>query len=268
MGTETLFVGSVPEHYDRHLGPVLFEPMARDLARRVRVPDGARVIEVACGTGIGTRALLGVLPPHARLVATDLNAAMIEHARASVPADARLEWRVADANALGAEARTFDAWVCQLGVMFFPDKLAAFREARRVLVPGGTVRFNVFCEQAGNVFGRVAHETIGRFFAADPPAFYRVPFSWCDEATIRSTLAAAGFAAVAIERVDLPTSSESAAHFATGLVRGNPVVHEIHERSTNGVAAIEAALADALGAEGGVAPWRGVLRSLAVTAWA
>ncbi len=268
MGTEALFVGEIPELYDRHLGPVLFEPHARDFARRLRVPDGSRILEVACGTGIVTRRLLEVLPAHARLVATDLNAEMIAHARVSVPVDSRLEWRVADALALGFESRTFDAWVCQLGVMFFPDKLAAFREARRVLKPGGTARFNVFCEHAGNAFGRVADETIARFFPGDPPTFYRLPFAWCDESTIRSTLASAGFAAVAIERLELETTSESAAHFATGIVRGNPVVHEIHARSTNGIASVEAAVAEALGAVGGVSPWRGVLRSLVVTAWA
>ncbi|HXU12877.1 MAG TPA: class I SAM-dependent methyltransferase, partial [Candidatus Binatia bacterium] len=75
------FTGSIPENYDRHLGPVLFEPYARDLARRLPAAEGTRVLEVACGTGIVTKHLRERLPAGCRLVATDLNQPMIDHAR-------------------------------------------------------------------------------------------------------------------------------------------------------------------------------------------
>jgi len=62
MSAPTAFVGSVPEHYHRYLGPMLFEPYARDLAARLRPPPGGRVLELACGTGIVTRAVAAGLP--------------------------------------------------------------------------------------------------------------------------------------------------------------------------------------------------------------
>ncbi len=266
MGSETRFDGSIPELYDRHLGPVLFEPHARDLASRLRLAPRSRVLEVACGTGIVTRRLLSALPSDGRLLATDLNEAMLDHARGRVTSDPRLEWSVADALRLDHADGSFDAWVCQFGVMFFPDKVAGLREARRVLRPGGTLVFNVFRAHEHNAFGRIADETVRGFFASDPPGFYRVPFGWGEETVIAGTLTDAGFTSFTIERLELETSSASAADLAVGLVRGNPIVHELRARSGADVGMVEAAVAAALGREGGAAPWRGVLRSLVVTA--
>ncbi|HXU07349.1 MAG TPA: class I SAM-dependent methyltransferase, partial [Blastocatellia bacterium] len=75
------FVGSIPENYDRYLGPCLFEDYAKDIAQRVNVPDGGSVLEIACGTGIVTRKLRDSLPTNVRLVATDLNEAMLAYAK-------------------------------------------------------------------------------------------------------------------------------------------------------------------------------------------
>jgi SAM-dependent methyltransferase len=268
VGVDTQFTGSVPEFYDRHLGPVLFDPPAQDLVSRLKTGPGARVLEVACGTGIVTRRLLERLAADARLVATDLNAPMLDHARARVGEDSRLEWRVADATSLPFPDGSFDAYICQFGVMFFPDKLAALREARRVLRPGGRLLVSLWSAQEHNAFGRIADRTIASFFADDPPQFYQAPFSWCDESLVHVTVGAAGFHDVEIERIELATSSVSTADFAAGIVRGNPVVLEIHERATTDVTHIEAAVAEALAREGGEAPWRGLLRALVVSATA
>jgi ubiquinone/menaquinone biosynthesis C-methylase UbiE len=266
VGVDAHFIGSIPEYYDRHLGPVLFEPPALDLASRLDAGPGERVLELACGTGVVTRRLLGALPDSARLVATDLNAPMLDHARERIGEDRRLEWRVADATSLPFADGTFDACVCQFGVMFFPDKLAAMREARRVLRPGGRLLFNVWSAQQHNPFGRIADSTIAGFFESDPPRFYQAPFSWCDEGLIHVTVGAAGFRDVELERLEFATTCVSAADLAMGLVRGNPVLLEIHERATADVGDIEAALAAALAREGGERPWHGLLRALVVSA--
>jgi len=76
------FVGRVPEHYDRYLTPLLFDPFAEDLVGRLAVRDGMRVLEVGCGTGIVTRRLVARLAGRGDVVATDLNEAMLAHARA------------------------------------------------------------------------------------------------------------------------------------------------------------------------------------------
>src|SRR5262249_46580178 len=138
MGSEvTRFVGPIPSLYERHLGPVLFEPYARDVA--LRLPAGTkRVLEIAAGTGRVTRRLLEVLAPDAVLVATDLNEPMLDVAKQHIT-DARVQWQAADAQALPFGDAGFDAVVCQFGLMFVPDKIAALREMHRVLRPGGTL---------------------------------------------------------------------------------------------------------------------------------
>ncbi len=265
-GAPHAFSGAIPPIYHRHLGPVIFRPYAEDLAARMRFRSGARVLEVACGTGIVTGRLLSGLPTDGRLVATDLNPAMIDHARSLVQSDARLELRVADAQQLPFGDATFDHYVCQFGIMFFTDKVLALKEARRVLAPGGEVLLNTWGTLQENEFARIGHATIGSFFATDPPAFYQTPFGWNDQDTIRSTFAAAGFETVQIEVVDRPTKAVSARDFATGVVRGNPIATAIQERLGDAHDRIETAVAEALARAGGAQPWHGKLRALVVRA--
>src|SRR5438874_12739240 len=137
------FAGSMPEFYDRILVPVMFGPFALDLAERLRGITTGQVLELAAGTGVVTRALARLLPAEASITATDLNPAMLDRAKSHRGLD-RVQWQVADALALPFADRQFDCVVCQFGVMFFPDKRAAFREARRVLRPGGE-----FCSACG-----------------------------------------------------------------------------------------------------------------------
>ena len=260
------FQGSIPELYDTHLGPVIFEPYADDLVRRAlgAYTSGA-VLEIACGTGIVTRRLRERLPASARLVASDLNDAMIAYARGRLAGIASIDWRQADACVLPFEPAAFTEVVCQFGMMFVPDKDAAFREARRVLAGGGTLLFNVWGSLADNPYARIGHVTISSFFDRDPPTFYQVPFGFHDEALHRRLLAAAGFTDVAVERVKLATRSASARSFAIGLVRGNPVSHAIAERGLDAEKIVDA-VAAALVREGGDEPYQSTMQALVVTA--
>jgi SAM-dependent methyltransferase len=260
------FTGSIPPIYHRHLGPVLFDPYADDLAARVNAREGARVLEVACGTGIVTERLLARLARTATLVATDLNPAMLDHARSRLPDDARLELRVADAAQLPFADASFDHCVCQFGIMFVPDKVAALREANRVLAPQGELLLNTWGSLHENAFARIAHGTIGSFFPSEPPTFYLTPFGWNDRAAIRAAFASAGFADVAIEVVDRASTAVSARDFATGLVRGNPVAGTIQDRLGDAHERIVDAVAAELTRAGGASPWRGQLRALVVRA--
>lgn len=114
--------------------------------------------------------------------------------------------------------------------MFVPDKEAAFREARRVLAKDGLFAFNVCGSFEHNPFGRIAHETIGSFFSADPPNFYQVPFGFHDPDLLRRFLDANDFGQVKLEWLTLEARSPSAKSFAVGLVRGNPASIAIQER--------------------------------------
>ncbi len=256
------FQGAIPENYDRYLGPVLFEPYARDLAGRLDAKPGDRVLEIACGTGIVTRHLRERLPAGARLVATDLNEPMLEYARRKLAGTQGIEWRQADACALPFPPASFEAVVCQFGLMFVPDKEAAFREARRVLVPGGTFRFSVWDALEANRFARTAHETINGFFPVDPPTFYKVPFSMHDRDALRALLRGGGFGGVTIDDVALQSTSPSARELATGLVEGNPAGTEIRERGAVRVETVIAAVAETLTREFGDRPVRLPLRAI------
>jgi len=246
------FTASIPENYDRYLGPVLFDLYARDIAGRL--PKTVRkVLETACGTGIVTRRILETLPSGATLVATDLNAPMVEFARSSVGDDARLDWRAADMGALDFPDASFDAIVCQFGLMFAPDKDLALREARRVLAPGGTLLFNVWDSLERNPFAFLANDVITGFFHSDPPTFYQVPFCMSDRDRLREMLARAGFAKVTDAVVPLESSAPNAQELARGLVQGNPVVNEIQARSAS-VNEIERKLAERIREELGDHP--------------
>ena len=128
----------MPEAYDRWLVPAVFHPFAVDFARRAARHAPRRVLEIAAGTGVLTRELVTVIPA-AEVTATDLNAAMADLGSRRVPGAA---WQQADALRLPFGDDQFDLVACQFGVMFFPDKPAAFREARRVLAPGGGLLFS------------------------------------------------------------------------------------------------------------------------------
>jgi ubiquinone/menaquinone biosynthesis C-methylase UbiE len=263
--TTSSFVGSIPENYDRYLGPAHFEPFADDLAGRVAAasPQGA-VLEIACGTGIVTKQLRARLPSTVRLVATDLNQPMLDHARAKL-ADASIEWQQADAMALPFEASSFGAVACGFGVMFMPDKSVAFRESRRVLITGGAFVFNVWDGFDGNECSRVAFDAIRIFFGGDAPAFMKIPFGFNDRDLIRRLLAGHGFDRVEIEPVTIKTSSPSARDYAIGVIRGTPTSHEIQQRGIPFDEVVEA-VAISLARAFGDKPFRADRRALAVTA--
>jgi SAM-dependent methyltransferase len=130
----------MPQAYDRWLAPSVFRPFAVDLARRAANSAPRRLLEIAAGTGVLTRELVTAIPA-ARVTATDLNAAMVEFGSRRVPLAA---WRQADALRLPFDDRQFDLVICQFGVMFFPDRPAAFGEMRRVLAPGGRLLFSTW----------------------------------------------------------------------------------------------------------------------------
>lgn len=264
--THIQFDGSIPEKYDAHLGPLFFHDYADDLARRVTLGDGSRVLETACGTGIFTERLRKALPDSVEIVATDLNPPMLEFAGAKRGDLANLHFQQADALDLPFEDRSFDAVVCQFGLMFFPDKAAGIREAARVLKPGGLLAFNVWDSLDWNPISRIAHETIGGFFTQHPPTFLLLPFSYHELDPIKALLLGNGFASFDISVVPTVVESPSARHVAVGLVEGNPGIHEIRERATAGPEEIVEAVANALRDAFGDAPLRTSLQAIVVTA--
>ena len=240
------FVGSIPEYYDRGLGPHIFEDYADDLARRVAAARPARVLEIAAGTGIVTRKLRNALPASTHLVATDLNPPMLEVARKKFGAAEKVDLRPADAMALPFEDGAFDALVCQFGVMFFPDRLTGYREAKRVLKPGGRFLFNVWDRIEENVFANDVTNALAEVFPDDPPrSLARTPHGYHDTASIRRELEQAGFSSVTIETRVAPSRAPSPRHPAIAYCQGTPLRNEIEAR---GAGKLEAATGHAASA--------------------
>jgi ubiquinone/menaquinone biosynthesis C-methylase UbiE len=191
--TDNVFAGSIPKLYDEYLVPMIFEPYAADLVNRLRSHSLSRVLEIAAGTGVVTRALASELSNSVSIVATDLNPAMLDQA-STVGTQCPVEWRQADAMKLPFADAEFDAVVCQFGVMFFPDKATAFSEVRRVLKPGGIFLFNVWDRVEENEFADVVTNALASIFPEDPPRFFvRTPHGYYDQKTIDQDLANAEF---------------------------------------------------------------------------
>lgn len=263
---DAAFVGSIPENYDRYLGPIFFQHYADDLVARLPVKSGMRVLETACGTGILTERLIRRLAGQGTVVATDLNEPMIAHGQRKLAGAPHLEWRQADATKLPFTDASFDAVVCQFGLMFFPDKAAGIREAFRVLKPGGRYLLNVWEALEHNPVARITHETVTSFFPSDPPQFYTVPFSLHDKARVCAWLEAAGFEDIESQSVTRMGISPSAAEAAMGLIEGNPVYTAIMDRRPEALVDIKAAVVTNLAAQLGDHPLRCYLRALVFSA--
>jgi len=244
-----VWAGSMPEAYDRWLAPAVFHPFAVDLARRAARFIPGHVLEIAAGTGVLTRELLTAIPA-AQVTATDLNAAMIEFGSRRVPAAV---WRQADALSLPFADRRFDLIACQFGVMFFPDRPAAFREMRRVLAPGGRLLFSTWGAIDTHGFAAALVAGLAHAFPVDPPRFVvAVPHGYCDLGQVAADLAAAGLEHVSTTSVTLDGHANSAASVAAGFCTGTPLRMEIEARGD--LAASTAVIADQMTARLGPGP--------------
>jgi SAM-dependent methyltransferase len=243
--TDTVFAGSIPGLYDRYLGPLLFQPYAEEVARRVRAFMPGHVLETAAGTGIVTEALHQALPD-AEIIATDLNPAMLEVAAQRVRSD-KVSFEPADALDLRFADASFDLVICQFGAMFFPDKVRGNAEARRVLRDGGAYLAVIWDRLDRNPASQIANDAVASLYPDNPPSFIaRTPFGYADPLWIERDLRAAGFSDITIDTVPLASRPVSARDAATGLVAGCPLRSEIEERDPEGLEAAVEAVAQAL----------------------
>jgi SAM-dependent methyltransferase len=190
---------------------------------------------------------------------------MIDQARRHIPADPRLSFQQADGCALPFEGASFDAIVCQYGVMFFPDKVKAMREARRVLRPGGVYLFNVWDSLDANPIPGTVNRILEQTFPKDPPRFLHTPYGWGDRVQIERTARDGGFATLRIDHLVLPSEAPDAAAAATGFLQGTPLAADLADRSAD-LPAITAAAAKALAARFGDHPCRASMGAWVVAA--
>jgi ubiquinone/menaquinone biosynthesis C-methylase UbiE len=260
--SDKAFTGSIPALYDRYLGPMLFAPFADDLAARVKALHPSRVLETAAGTGIVTRRLAETLPEATQITATDLNQAMIDTAAVSKISH-RIIWQACDAMQLPFADGSFDLVLCQFGVMFFPSKVEAFKEARRVLKPGGTFLFSVWDRIEFSPISNTISDAVAALYPADPPNFLRrTPFGHHDVTIIRNHLGEAGFASIESFTVTLPSVCPSPHDAAFGQCHGSPLRSEIEARDPTGLDAATDAVAAALAARFGDGPIESTMQAI------
>jgi ubiquinone/menaquinone biosynthesis C-methylase UbiE len=264
--TDKAFTGAIPQIYERLLVPLIFAPYARDLAARIAQMRPRRVLETAAGTGVLTRALSAQLPADAAISATDLNEPMLAQAKAALP-DPRVEWRQADALALPFGDALFDVVACQFGAMFFPDRVKGYAEARRVLMPGGRLFFNVWDRIEDNEFADVVTQALAEVFPDDPPLFMaRTPHGYHDPDLIRSDLQSAGFRDITIEALEHVSRASSPREPAVAYCQGTPLRSEIEARGAPGLEVVTDRAEEALAQRFGSGAVEGRIRALVISA--
>jgi len=232
--SDKVFAGSIPELYDSYLVPLIFEGYANDLAERVVTLAPKLVLETAAGSGVVSRALASRLVSDVRYTVTDLNQPMLDHAEKKQGPDNRITWRQADALDLPFDDASFDVIVCQFGVMFFPDRLAGYTEARRVLKPGGCFLFNVWDHIGANEFAHVVTEAAASVFPDNPPRFLaRTPHGYHDVDLIRNELREVGFSKISIDTLEETSLAPSPRHPAIAYIEGTPLRNEIESRDAS-----------------------------------
>lgn len=259
------FTGSIPGFYDSCLGPAWFDPFAADLAERLPPKPPGDVLEIACGTGIVTRRMRERLDPAIRLVASDISKAMLDFARTKLGEREGIEWREADAGRLPFDGGQFGAVVCAFGVMFMPDKEAAFRETRRVLKPGGTLLFNVWDRIEENPHALAVAEVIEELFPGDAEMRVRWPYEMYDAALLKRLLTGAGFREIGIGTKRVEGGRVSARKIAIGHIRGSPRSLLIEKRGVAVDRVIELVTA-AISRVGGADPYGGSAQAVVVEA--
>ncbi len=264
---DAVFTGSIPEIYDTYLVPLIFEAYARDIAERVATIGPKTVLETAAGSGVATRAIASVLAHDAHYTVTDLNQSMLIQAESVQGPDDRIEWRQADALKLPFDNASFDIVVCQFGVMFFPNRIAGYAEALRVLKPGGSFLFSVWDRIETNEFAQMVTRAAASVFPDDPPLFLaRTPHGYYDLNLIRKELGEAGFTRVSIATLEETSSAPSPRHPAVAYLQGTPLRNEIEARGEGLLDVVTDRATEAIADRFGSGPVAGKIRGHIVTA--
>jgi len=180
------------EAYEAKFVPALFGEWAPHLVDFAGVAPGQAVLDVACGTGIVTRTVADRLNGRGRVVGLDLNEAMLTVARRVRPT---IEWRQGDATKLPFPDASFDAVLCQMALMFFPDRAQALREMRRVVGAEGTVAVLVPGRLQSQPAWGPFIEMVARHAGPDALALMGTYWACGDLAELTALLEAAGLSA-------------------------------------------------------------------------
>jgi ubiquinone/menaquinone biosynthesis C-methylase UbiE len=193
MTEELTFKDQAAAEYDRAFAHVTahFMPF---LLQAAHIAPGMRVLDIATGTGLSAEAALAAVGPTGHVVAADVSPAMAEQARERLGKAPNASVSVEDGQALSFADGSFDAVLCNLGLMFFPDPVRGLSEFRRVLRPGGRVAVSV-----NTVVERSYNHQINVIIARHMPSLAAAvtrTFALGEATRIRSLFDEAGFAEI------------------------------------------------------------------------
>lgn len=217
---------AVPRAYEEVLVPRLFEPWARLLLQECNLRPSAVVLDVATGPGTVARVAAKRIGPGGRVVATDISRQMLDVANSKPPSpdSAPITYIESPAAPLGVESAAFDFVVCQQGLQFFPDRLAALSEMRRALKPdGGQLAIAAWSHIEDNAFYAALHAALRECVPGDLAARLLAPFSWPDAQVLKNTVEAAGFHEIRVRCATLPLIFEGGIAQAARALAASPL---------------------------------------------
>jgi SAM-dependent methyltransferase len=217
--TQWQVVGNAAENYEQYLVPAIFGPWARDLLALATLKPGGRVLDVACGSGIVARLAAERVGATGKVVGVDINPGMLAVAR-TTSGSAEIDWREGNATALPLPDGTFDVVLCQQGLQFFPDRAAALREMRRVLVPRGQLAVSCWKPIQRSPGFLALAEALAKHAGPEAAAIAFGPFALGEDGELRSLIESVGFENVSIREgvksLRFPSGEEFVRRYGTG----------------------------------------------------
>lgn len=212
---------SFADRYETTLVPVIFRPWAQELIRRAAPRDGENILDLACGTGAVSREIILSNVKPGSLTGADMSADMLAVAKARAKAAGiAADWVEAEAGQLPFDDNRFDVAFCQQALQFFPDRPAALRELRRVMVPGGRVAFCVSQDLSLNPLLAAQAAALDKNNGPEAGAAVRAICSLTDGNEIGALFEDAGFSDVRVDSVSLALSHPDGRAFAEGALGG------------------------------------------------
>jgi ubiquinone/menaquinone biosynthesis C-methylase UbiE len=231
------FGGSAPENYERYFVPAIGAVLAADLVDIAALRPGERVLDVACGTGFLARRAAEQVGAAGTVTGIDLNPGMLAVARSVTPPGVAIEWHRANAESLPLPDEAFDVVLCQLGLQFVSDKVAALREIRRVLTPGGRLVLNVVGPRP-EVFAILA-EALARHIKPEISAFVDLVFSLHDPDALEQLMNRAGLRDGAVQSSTKVLRLPSPKEFFWQYVHSTPLADAVSQANDANRAALE-----------------------------
>jgi SAM-dependent methyltransferase len=180
---------------------ILLQPIADILIDRAKIKAGERILDVGCGSGSTTFAFAKAAGSGGRVTGIDISAPMLARAKEVTPADAPVEFILADATTYPFAADSFDLLASRFGVMFFADPALSFANMRKAMRRSGRLAFACWREPRENPFFMTPLQAVYRHVPKMPPVGPEDPgpFSFASEERVKRVLTAAGFSGVAME---------------------------------------------------------------------